>query len=150
MSSARIEEALLDIYNKRGALTPALVVKEATKASHPLHNDFEWDNTIAGQKYREVQAGHMIRMVTVVVPETGEKARKFVNVTFSTPLDVEEIGGAGTYVPAEEVALNPQMRASVERQMKLAITALERRYASQQSFWDLIDGLKRRRPRKAS
>jgi hypothetical protein len=54
-----------------GRLTKDAVVQDARKKSSPLHSYFEWDDSIAGQRYRLVQAEELIGEVTVLV-EYGE------------------------------------------------------------------------------
>jgi hypothetical protein len=71
------------IYEKNGALRPADVVNEARPNDAPLHPAFEWDNNVAGEKWRQEQARNMIRTVVVVTPDKdGEdlEERVYVNV----------------------------------------------------------------------
>lgn len=58
---ADLRSALTDIYRARGELTPQLVVDEARPKDAPLHDRFEWDNKVAGEAYRRVQAQQLIR-----------------------------------------------------------------------------------------
>ncbi len=84
-----IREAALDaILKKHGSLSSEIVVKEARKFGHPLHNEFEWDDKKAGHKYRLEQALSIIMATRFVVylresdapptPVRGERVRKFV------------------------------------------------------------------------
>lgn len=50
-----------------GSLTPDLVVKDAESPDSPLHELFEWDDGIAGHKYRIEQARQVITSVRVVI-----------------------------------------------------------------------------------
>lgn len=71
------------IYEKNGALRPADVVDEARPNDAPLHPAFEWNNKIAGEKWRQEQARNLIRTVVVVTPDQdGEEVeeRVYVNV----------------------------------------------------------------------
>jgi len=49
-----------------GKLTPDLVVQDAEDADSPLHELFEWDDGVAGHKYRLDQARQVITSVRVV------------------------------------------------------------------------------------
>ena len=60
-----LREQLAAIRAEYGKLTASTVVDAARPKSHPLHSRFEWDNRIAGEKYREVQAAELIRSVKV-------------------------------------------------------------------------------------
>ena len=44
-------------------ITPQNVVDLARNEDSKLHNDFEWDNEIAGEKYRLSQAREMIQLL---------------------------------------------------------------------------------------
>jgi len=50
-----------------GSLTPDLVVQDAESSDSPLHDLFEWDDGIAGHKYRIEQARNVITSVRVVI-----------------------------------------------------------------------------------
>ena len=71
--SADVANAEFDrIYEKFGELTAKQVVNENRSATAPLHACFEWDDAAAAERYRERQAGDMIRcLVTIREPETG-------------------------------------------------------------------------------
>lgn len=60
---SNLRDELLAIRAEHGKLTPALVVEEAAAEDHPLHNRFEWDDAVAGHKYRLTQAKQLIRVV---------------------------------------------------------------------------------------
>lgn len=61
MSDLRSE--LLAIRAEHGRLTPHVVVEVAAAEDHPLHGRFEWDDSVAGHKYRLQQARDLIRVV---------------------------------------------------------------------------------------
>lgn len=44
-----------------GKITPRELVEAARDDANPLHDYFEWDDTVAGEKYREMQARALIR-----------------------------------------------------------------------------------------
>lgn len=50
-----------------GRLTPDLVVQDAESSDSPLHELFEWDDGVAGHKYRIEQARQVITSVRVVI-----------------------------------------------------------------------------------
>lgn len=55
------------IYDKYGVLTTKDIVDESRDESAALHKCFEWNNEIAAEKYRQKQAGDMIRCLVSVV-----------------------------------------------------------------------------------
>lgn len=70
-----IGEELEKLAN-RGELTAEKVVEEAKNANSPMHSWFEWDDTVAAQKYREHQARVLIGSI-VIYHEPEKKTRAF-------------------------------------------------------------------------
>ena len=53
---------MLDLEN----ITPWTVLEKAKDENSELHKCFEWDNDVAAEKYRTIQAGNIIRMLYIV------------------------------------------------------------------------------------
>ena len=64
-----------------GQAKPELLVDVARNARHPLHTYFEWDDDVAGEHYRVIQARTLIRSI-IIVPARGSNTviRAFVSV----------------------------------------------------------------------
>jgi hypothetical protein len=56
-----------NIEQRHGELTPAIVVEEARDVSHPWHTEFEWNDGVAGERYRLNQARRLIAQVRITV-----------------------------------------------------------------------------------
>lgn len=82
VSAQEAGEELARIECEHGGLTPELVVDASREESAPLHPVFEWDDKKAAERYRIVQAGSLIRNVTVKIEEVPrmEPVRAFVNI----------------------------------------------------------------------
>lgn len=82
VSAQEAGEELARIECEHGGLTPELVVDASREESAPLHPVFEWNDRKAAERYRIVQAGSLIRNVTVKIDEVPrmEPVRAFVNV----------------------------------------------------------------------
>lgn len=64
--------------SKLNEITPQNVVDLARNEGSVLHSDFEWNDSVAGEKYRKIQAQEMIRMfVFTPVKEKNEPTRVF-------------------------------------------------------------------------
>lgn len=64
--------------SKLNEITPQNVVDLARNEGSVLHSDFEWNDSVAGEKYRKIQAMEMIRMfVFTPVKEKNEPTRVF-------------------------------------------------------------------------
>ncbi|MBS4059691.1 MAG: hypothetical protein KG029_04780 [Bacteroidetes bacterium] len=53
-------------------IKPDIVVEKAKESDNPLHPLFEWNDSIAGHKYRLGQASEIIRAVVIVEHEKPE------------------------------------------------------------------------------
>lgn len=60
-----LRNELQSIYEQTGFLTAQVVVDAAVPEDSPLHDRFEWDDSIAGPLYRLEQARDLIRSFTV-------------------------------------------------------------------------------------
>lgn len=135
MSSLR--EELRGIYNRAGALTPALVVQESRPVSAPLHDRFLWDNKAAGEAYRRVQAAELIRSVRVTygVDEQGrdKKVREFLSVQARDRPD-------STYRPVDEVMGDEFSRELVLREARREWQQFKARYGALAEFAAIVAG----------
>lgn len=139
MSDLRGE--LENIRNKHGRLTPALVLEEARSSRHPLHARFEWDDGVAGERYRLEQAHDLISEVRVSYSlSTGERrsVRGFHAVRAS---DVDQYD----YEPIEDVLADPFKRKIVLADMQRQIGELVARYEHIGEFWQILKQVSRRK-----
>lgn len=126
---------LTDIYTARGDLTPKIVVDEARDTDHPLHHRFEWDNSIAGEKYREIQAAQIIRSVKITYNAAGSTEPRTVRGFL--PLQRED-SPAASYRPVHEVFANELTREMVLRQFRMEWQQLKARYSHLEEFAAII------------
>lgn len=75
-----VGEALQELRNKHDGIEPVEVVKMAKRKTSPLHEYFEWDNTVAGAKWRVDQARRLIKAIVIIDPDTQVEEPAFVNV----------------------------------------------------------------------
>ena len=109
-----LRDHLNAIRDQAGALTPRVVVDAARDPENPLHNRFEWDDSIAGEKYRLGQARELIRLAVefVEAPDGPVKVRSFHSVNRAD---------GHRYEPISEIATDPFMS-------KLVLQAAEREW----------------------
>lgn len=131
-SGMNLRENLQNIYNERGTLTAPLVVAEASNPNHPLHERFEWDNTVAGKRYREVQARELIRSVKITYRDhdgNDSDVRAFQCVRRDDQR---------TYIPTEDIAADPILTQIVLMDMSREWKALKARWGQHAEFFQLI------------
>lgn len=131
-TAEQAHEAFEEIRQRDGKLTPAAVVDSARPEESVLHEDFEWRDNVAAEKYRQGQARQMVAAVRVIPAKTREPVRAYINVRVTTrPLlkmddvletsepDEPEEQSERCYMPLEEVLQQPdlcgQMMADARR-----------------------------------
>jgi hypothetical protein len=127
-----LRDQLATIYEQHGKLTPSLVVDAARPKSSPLHSRFEWDNRVAGEKYREVQAGELIRSVKVR-RSIGDDDTEAVNAYHS----VTRADGTA-YEPIEEIMADEVSVQIVLRQAEREWRQMHRRYKHLAEFLKIV------------
>lgn len=77
--SAQVAGEVCEQLEKQGRLSAKILLDESRPEDAPLHNSFEWDDSIAAEKYREDQAREIIRSL-VIVPEKAVPVRGFFKI----------------------------------------------------------------------
>lgn len=121
-----VSSELAAIERRDGLIRPTVVVAEARDEASPLHKFFEWSDSVAAERYREVQARQLIQSVLVRdVSKGGDSPllRAFVNVKIEADEDEESTAIQGY------CAMSTVLKSTGLRQQTLA-------YAKQQlTLW---------------
>jgi hypothetical protein len=135
-----VAQHLQSIYEQNNQITPQLVVDTARATEHPLHDQFVWDDSIAGELYRCNQAAQMIRRVriTITTPEGRDlSTRAFVSRTeIEGPIGDEP--RVGQYLPVQVVISSPDLRPKYEQAMEREWKALYAKYKDYQAFIAMV------------
>ncbi len=94
----REELAVIAKENEHGELNPEEVVEFARNKNTALHDEFEWDDGVAGHRYRLDQAQRLIRVMVEIEPRKDQDrvVRAFVSLT-------DHRGGNRGYLPREAI-----------------------------------------------
>lgn len=130
MNTSKIQAIRIELEQiqarANGLLRPADVVRYAREQPNSaLHQSFEWDDSIAAEKYRIIRARELIQ-VHVLLPNRPDV--KPVRAFCSLPEDRQRPGGG--YRKLEQVLSDEQMRASLARQAKKDIEVLLSKYGN--------------------
>lgn len=130
--STHLRAQLQAIYDQHRKLTPALVVDEARDPQHPLHARFEWDDSIAGERWRHHQAHELITSVRVSYVAPSGK-----------PRDIRQYhairGEKGhVYEPVEKVVADEMMTRILMADMEREWRALKKRYDQFDEFYAMV------------
>lgn len=95
--SVIIDRELEKIYKRHKNVTVEIVLTEAAKPAHPLHNYFEWNDQAAAEKYRVVQAYSLIMAskFTVQLVENGKTTPRHIKGTAQVRRLVSAFRGEG-------------------------------------------------------
>lgn len=65
-------------------ITPEKVLERAKDENSELHKCFEWNNDVAAEKYRTIQAGNVIRMLYIEPKNEDAPPVRVLSRTFDT------------------------------------------------------------------
>lgn len=129
-----LREQLQAIYERKGELTPVLVVAAARDPKHPLHDRFEWDDAVAGEAWRREQAHELIQSVRIVYkPADEDGPEKSVRAFHAVRSEKGHV-----YEPAEKVVNDAFLAKLLMADMQREWMALKRRYDDFEEFWSIV------------
>ena len=131
MSDLRTQ--LLAIYETNGTLTPALVVQTARDPDHPLHGRFEWDDSVAAEKYRLSQGGELIRSIKISYRDDRGEYKDVRQYHSFRSTD-----GGHRYEPVEKVVNDPMLDRILRNDMEREWKALRKRWEGYVEFSTMI------------
>lgn len=132
MSENVVREELQAVYDSEGDLTPSLVLDRARSEKSPLHGYFEWNDSVAGEKFRLGQAQKLITKVKVVYRNAdgeSKKVRKWHAVQAPTQ--------DWNYRPIDEIADDDLASKILLADMRRDIENLKKRYANVAGFFEM-------------
>jgi hypothetical protein len=114
----------------KNRLTPKDIVDDAKKKDSPLHDYFEWDDSLAAQQYRIEQARHLLNHIEVTIVykdvvgdiQETERQRQFISVQIGTSRNDR------VYMPFEIVAKDELLLDSVVSEASNALQSWINRY----------------------
>lgn len=128
-----LRDALQAVFDERGLLTGEAVVSAWSSPDHPEHDRLTWDDSIAGHRYRVVEAAHLIRSVKITYrksDKTPERATRYWQVVRGED--------STSYVPAHEVARDPVLTQLVLMDMQREWKQLRDRYSQFKEFAEMV------------
>ena len=126
ITSKNVVGFIRNLADDDGLIKPERVVEAARPKTSPIHDQFEWDNSAAAEKYRLLQASELIRVSVEIIDCGGN--RDPVMVRAFTSLTTER-GVSGGYRATVQVLSNKQMREQMLADAIAELRAFERRYA---------------------
>ena len=103
-----------------GVLRPSDLVEASRDKDSPLHEQFTWDDSVAGEKWRVQEARLTIDRIEIVDSETKIQNPAFVNVTLST--------GERGYMSTSVAMADDELRKQTLQNALNGLAAWRRRY----------------------
>jgi len=129
---AQVAGEMCEQLARSGGLTPKRLVDANRAEDAPLHNEFEWNDSVAAEAYRENQAAHIIRCLVIKTEETEEAPiRAFVKV----------IEGKRDYTPIQVAIKSPSMMEVLEQSARKDMEAFVNKYRSIKTLAAVIDSM---------
>mgnify|MGYP007012492139 CR=1 FL=1 len=126
--SAEVAKGVMDQLANEGRLSPAELVNVSRPVDSPLHGEFEWDDSIAAEKWREQTGRVMIASISVTVDDVNQTSpvRAYFNIEHASH----------EYIPTEVIMSD---EAKKERLLNIAKKELESFKAKYQTLTELAD-----------
>lgn len=123
-------EECMKLESSEAGLSPATLVEASRPLDAPLHDEFEWDDTVAAEKYRQKQAQGIIRNIKVIVEESTEPARAFINIRGDSE--------PGNYKAIQRVLNDDEWREQMMRAARFEMTSFICKYRQLKELTDVI------------
>ena len=134
-------ESLIEKHG--GRIGPSDVVNQARSPSSALHSHFEWDDSIAGEKFRLAQAGQLIRQWKGTILRIEDENRVVaVSVRAVQSPRINRREDEGSYEKVESIMADDDKRDSMIATVKTELRAIRKRHAELTelaSVWAAID-----------
>ena len=131
-----VGEHFEQLEKQQGCITPNIVLESARSENSVIHSCFEWNDGIAAEKYRESQAGSLIRNLTVkmITPdvEQTEPVRAYVNIKQSS---------SSEFISIHNVLKDEYLAQKMLEQAKSELNAFAKKYSTLQELSKVFDAI---------
>ena len=113
-------------------LSPESVLEKARDENSPLHNLFEWDDSVAAEKYRLNQARQIIQQIVIVKDHPNAEPRMIRSFVTTSKND-------GSYQLISAVVQDTDKYEVLLRRARLELQAFKEKYQSLVELKELFD-----------
>lgn len=114
------------LIEKHGSVRPMTLVNESRPADAVLHPVFEWDDTVAAERFREEQGRGVLKNLVVISPATEARSDP-VELRAFVPVTIKKDEDRG-YVTIEEVLHTPDYLEEMLDRARRDLLSFERKY----------------------
>lgn len=128
---ADASKVLDELSELGGEYSLADVVEKAKDKNSEMHSIFEWDDSVAGEEYRKIQAGKMVRNLVIVRnDETEEKT----NVRYFVSTGKRD----STYTPTRLVVRNQDAYEQLLERAYAELRAFKEKYSTLSELEEIL------------
>ena len=113
-------------------LSPESVLEKARDENSPLHNLFEWDDSVAAEKYRLNQARQIIQQIVIVKDHPNAESRMIRSFVTTSKND-------GSYQLISAVVQDTDKYEVLLRRARLELQAFKEKYQTLVELKELFD-----------
>ena len=141
---AQVLEAIEELNIVHGGYAPdGSLVEVARDPQNFLHGDFEWNDTVAGEKYRLMTEKSMKRNLMFVshspIPDTPPKIiRVLQRTTIDTPQGAQKV-----WMSTVDMMADPEGREKILRTAKRELDSFVRKYEDLSELADILSPIKK-------
>ena len=131
--AAAVAAEVMDRLAEENRLNAPDLVNESRPEDAPLHPEFEWDDSVAAEKWREEQASALIRHLVVRIEANDQEypTRQYFMVQ-------KELN---TYEPIQVILKDEDKMAMLLEQAKRELQAFKAKYAGLKELADVIKAI---------
>ena len=122
-TSANVAGKICEQLDRTVGLTPENLLDVSRPENAPLHNEFEWNNEVASEKYRKIQARLLISNLSIVIEENKQEP---IRAYFSLQRGFKK--NAGLYESTITILSDEQKRAKLLETAKQELEAFKKKY----------------------
>ncbi len=140
-------QEILKIGGRNSGYVPVEdVVEEARDPASPLHDFFTWDDTECAQKYRLLEAGHLVRRLKITLIRVGGEAKKLEVklVRAFQNRESQRFKPNGGYEQVTDIMCDEEKRKDMLSQALRELGAYRKRYADLEELsklWEVLDSI---------
>lgn len=116
-----------------GTVLPEQLILAAKPKSSPLHGCFTWNDTLAAQKYREVEARYILRNIVIIADNEDEE------ITTRALVNVSDEDDQSCYATIQTVLADDDMYQQLLRQAKKEMVAFTEKYSQLKELRQVFD-----------
>lgn len=132
-ASAETAAEVMNGLAAQNNLSAKALVDVSRPVDAPLHNEFEWDDNVAAEKWREQQGRVMIAMISVIVDDAvqQEPVRAYVHIEEQQP----------NYEPITLIVKSEDKAEKLFRQALKELASFRDKYNSLKQFKKLFEDI---------